>query len=337
MNKMFKLGIILLISFIILVLSMGIGSVFIPPLEILNILFYKIFKYSFLNEISETFLSILWQIRFPRVLLAFICGAGLAISGVIMQSILKNPLASSYTLGVSSGAALGASIAILFKVSIFGIFTLQAFGFIFGLITVFFAICISSKIDRSMQNNAIILTGMAFSLFTNAMLSILLSFAKENLQNLIFWQMGSFSMKDIRYLFILYPAVFIIFILSLTKYREMDIMTFGDEQASISGIEVKKIKIFLISISAIITGLIVSVVGVIGFIDLFTPHVARKIFGSNHKYVLPSSLILGGSFMVLCDLIARTIVSPIELPIGAITSAIGAPFFIYLYFNKRER
>lgn len=335
MKNISKIILCLILSSIIFILAMGIGSVFIPPIQTINILLYKVFNFNFI-EINETFLSILWKIRFPRVLLAFICGAGLSLSGAIIQSVLKNSLASSYTLGVSSGSALGASFCMLFKIYIFGIFSIQIFGFIFGIITVFIAISIATKMDRTMQNNAIILTGMAFSLFTNAMLSIIMTFAKEDLQNLIFWQMGSFSMKNNIYLLVLYPTVLIIFILVFIKYREMDILTFGDEQATISGVDIKKIKLFLLSMASLLTGFIVSIVGIIGFIDLFTPHITRKIFGASHKYVLFMSLILGGTFMVLCDLVARTIVSPIELPVGAITSAIGAPFFIYLYFDKRK-
>ena len=335
MKNLYKMFFCILLSFFTFILAMGIGSVFIPPLQTINILFYKLFNFSFM-EIDKTFLSILWKIRFPRVLLAFICGAGLSLSGSIIQSLLKNSLASSYTLGVSSGAALGASICILFKVYIFGIFSVQIFGFVFGIITVFLAIGIATKLDRTMQNNAIILTGMAFSLFANSVLSIIMTFAKEDLQSLIFWQMGSFSMKDSIYILVLYPVVLVIFFVVFLKHRQMDILTFGDEQATISGIETKKIKLFLLSMSSLLTGFIVSVVGVIGFIDLFTPHITRKIFGANHKYVLFMSLILGGTFMVLCDLIARTIASPIELPVGTITSAVGAPFFIYLYFDKRK-
>lgn len=335
MKNKFKIVICLILSAIIFILGLGIGSVFIPPIQTINILLFKIFNFNFV-EIDEKFLPILWNIRFPRVLLAFISGAGLSLSGAIIQSLLKNVLASPYTLGISSGAVLGASICIVFKLSIFGIFSIQIFGFIFGIITVFMAIFIAIKFDKTMQNNTIILTGMAFSLFTNGMLAIMLAFTKDSLQNLIAWQMGSFNLRDSIYLYILYPVVLIIFILVFFKHRELDILTFGDEQANTSGVNVKRIKIFLLCISSILTGFIVSVVGVIGFIDLFTPHIARKIFGANHKYVLFISLILGGSFMILCDLIARTIVIPIELPVGAITSIIGAPFFIYLYFDKRK-
>lgn len=337
MSKKVKLLVIAGISFIILILAMGIGGVYISPIEIINIIFYKIFGNSFLGEIDEKYISILWKIRFPRVILAFISGCGLGLSGVIMQSVLKNPMASSYTLGVSSGAALGASLCIILNISILGIFTMQIFGFLAGILTVFLAIGISSKIDKNMQNNSIILMGMAFSLFANAMLSILMNLARESTESIIHWQMGSFASKPKEYILTLIPIVLISFILIFRYYKEMDIMTFGDEQAIIAGVSVKNVKWILLSFSAILTGAIVSVSGVIGFVDLFIPHISRRIFGANHKYVLPATAILGGAFMVLCDLVGRTIISPIEISVGAITSAIGAPFFIYLYFSKRKK
>lgn len=337
MNKNIKLIGISIISLVIIILAIGIGSVYIAPIDTINIMIYKIFRYSFLGEIDEKYISILWKIRFPRVILAFISGSGLGISGVIMQSILKNPMASSYTLGVSSGSALGASLCIFLNISIFGIFTMQIFGFLAGILTVFLSLGIASKIDKNMQNNSVILMGMAFSLFSNAMLSIITSLSRKETQSLIYWQMGSFASKNWDYLLVLIPIILISFIFIFKFYREMDIMTFGDEQASISGVSVKNIKWILLTLSAILTGSIISISGVIGFIDLFTPHVARKMFGSNHKYVLPATAILGGSFMVLCDLVSRTVISPIELPVGSITSAIGAPFFIYLYFSKRKK
>ena len=336
MKNIFKIFLISIFGFLVFILSMGVGSVYIPPLDTINILLYKIFDYNFL-PIDNTVLAILWEIRFPRVLLSFICGAGLSVCGAIVQSILKNQLASSYTLGVSSGAALGAGLAILFNINIFGIFTTQVFGFFLGLVTVIFAIALANKLDRGMQNNAIILTGMAFSMFTNAMLSIIMTFASEDIQSLVFWQMGSFAVKDKINLYILYPMIILGFLLIFFKNKEMDILTFGDEQATSLGINVKFLKIFLLVISSLLTGFIVSVVGVVAFIDLFTPHIARKVFGAKHKYVLGASLILGGSFMTLCDLVARTVASPIELPVIAITSTLGAPFFIYLYFNKGKK
>jgi len=336
MNKKIKIIIILIISFIILIISVGIGSVPIPPLISVKILLNKLFDLSFRENIDPIQESILWGIRLPRTILAFLSGGGLAVGGVIMQSILRNPLASSYTLGVSSGAAVGASIAILLGSTIFGAATLPIFGLTFGLLTVFFAIALAAKLDKSMENNTIILTGMAFSLFANAIITVLMSFARQELHRLVFWQMGSFALKDWSQPLILFPIVIIFTLIALRYSAEMDIMTFGEEEAKISGVDMNKLKWILISVSAILTGCIVSMVGIIGFIDLFTPHVARRIFGSMHKYVVLISFLLGGCFMVFCDLISRTIIPPIELPVGAVTALIGAPFFIYLYFSRRK-
>ncbi|MEG1027754.1 MAG: iron ABC transporter permease [Oscillospiraceae bacterium] len=322
---------------VILVLAMGIGSVPIAPIDCINIIIKKLFDIELFGAVNEISQSILLKIRIPRTLLAFVSGSGLAVSGVMMQSVLRNPLASSFTLGVSSGAALGASVAILFGISIFGFLTLPIFGLTAGLITVFLALGVAAKVDRNLQNNSIILTGMAFSLFANAAITIIMALSKEQLQRLVYWQMGSFATKTPSELMVLFPIIFIGCAISLRCARQMDIMTLGDEQAQTSGVEVKKMKWILLSLSAVITGSVVSLVGIIGFVDLFTPHAARKLFGASHKYVIPASVLLGGAFMVLCDLIARTIVAPLELPVGAITSAIGAPFFIYLYFSRRKK
>ena len=336
MNKKLIIIIILIISLITIIISIGIGSVPIPPSISVKILLYKLFNISFQGNIDKVQETILWNKRLPRALLAFLSGGGLAVGGVIMQSILRNPLASSYTLGISSGAAVGASIAILLGSAMFGVATLPIFGLTFGLLTVFFAIALAAKLDKSMENNTIILTGMAFSLFANAIITVLMSFARQELQRLVFWQMGSFALKDWSQPIILFPVVIVFTLISLRYSTEMDIMTFGEEEAKISGVDMNKLKWILIAVSAILTGCIVSIVGIIGFIDLFTPHAARRIFGSKHKYVIPVSFLLGGCFMVFCDLISRTIISPTELPVGAVTALIGAPFFIYLYFSRRK-
>lgn len=322
---------------VVLILAAGIGSVPVAPADTANVILNKLFGIPLSSEIDEITRSILLKIRIPRALLAFISGSGLAVSGVIMQSVLRNPLASSYTLGVSSGAALGASTAILLGISVFGQFTLPFFGLTAGLLTVFLALGLASKIDRNFQNNSIILTGMAFSLFANAMITIAMSFSKDQLQRIVFWQMGSFAMKSPQDFLLLLPVILPGFVIAIRYAREMDVMTLGDEQAQVSGVESKKMKWMLLSVSAVMTGAIVSVAGVIGFIDLFIPHAMRKLFGARHRYLIVASALSGGAFMTLCDLVARTAFAPYELPVGAITSAVGAPFFIFLYFSKRKK
>ncbi len=190
--------------------------------------------------------------------------------------------------------------------------------------------------DKNLENNTIILVGMVFSLFINGCLTLMISLNKESVSRLTFWQMGSFSSQNWSNFWILLPIV-LVGVLLLVKYsRELDIMTFGEEQALTMGVDTRRIKWLLLGISAAITGSAISFVGVIGFIDLIAPHVVRKIFGPSHKIVIPMSFLFGGSFMVICDLAARTITAPSELPVGAITALIGAPFFANIYFSKRK-
>lgn len=338
MKTNIKIIISIILAIIILVLAVGVGSVYIEPLNILAIIYSKIFHQPITIDIKDNLISIIWDIRLPRVLVAFLVGGALAVSGSIMQSILKNPLASSYTLGVSSGASVGAGLVIItgFTIPLLGNFTLPFVGLLCGLLTVYLVINFTARIDKNMENTTIILVGMVFSLFINAITTIITALSGENLQRLISWQMGSFSLKswtDVRVLVIIFIICYVI----LIRYtKELDIMSFGEEQALAIGIEVKKTKWILLILSASLTGSAIAFAGVIGFIDLIAPHVVRKIFGSTHKLVLPMSMLFGGTFMVVCDLVARIIIPNSELPVGAVTALIGAPFFAYVYFTKRK-
>lgn len=334
----FKVLISILVSIIVIIMGVGLGSVNVPPFDIVNVISNKIFSTPLPPDMQGVSISIVWNLRLPRTLLAFIVGGALAVSGTVMQSVLKNPLASSYTLGVSSGASLGAAIVIVtgFNIPTLGMFTLPAVGLTFGLLTVFLAVKFASRMDKNLENNTIILVGMVFSLFVNAVLTLITAMAKDHLAQLTFWQMGSFSLKDWSSVIILFPIVLVGVIIIQNYSRELDIMTFGEDQAFTIGVDVHKIKWILLGLSAALTGSAISFVGVIGFIDLIAPHVVRRIFGSSHKIVIPMSMLFGGSFMIICDLIARTIISPSELPIGAITALVGAPFFAYVYFSKRK-
>ncbi len=327
---------IAILSIFVIAVSIAIGSVFIHPFEVFSVVVEEFFGYVLIEDISDVTKSIVLNIRMPRTLLAFLSGCGLAVSGVLMQSVLRNPLASSLTLGVSSGASLGASMAILFNTTIFGFLTLPIFGLTAGLGTVFLALGIAGKIDKNFQNNSIILMGTAFSLFGNAMLTIIMSVSNDKLQSLIYWQMGSFAMRDKQYILVLLPFVVIGIAIAMYYSNQIDILTLGEQEAHTTGVDAKNLKWLLLSLSGILTGAIISIVGIIGFVDLFTPHIARRFFGASHKYVIPASALLGGAFMVVCDIIARTLVPPLEIPVGAITAMIGAPFFIYLYYSKRK-
>lgn len=318
---------------VILGICMGIGSVDIPLKDALTILSGKIFGTAIPKDLAAT-TSILWSIRLPRATTAFLVGGALALSGAIMQAVLQNPLASSYTLGVSSGASLGASIIIVtqFTIPALGNFLLPTFGFAFGFATVLLVLAIASRFDNTLHSNTVILIGMVVSLFTNAVMTLVSSFARAHSQQLLLWTMGSFSGKRWYHVQVLLPLCIFGLIVTLFYAKSMDIISFGDEQAYAMGVNVGKSKKILLLIASILTGASVCFSGTIGFVDLIAPHAVRIIFGASHKRVMPMSFFVGGAFMALCDMIARTAVEA-ELPVGAVTGVIGAPFFVWLYLR----
>lgn len=338
MNIKLKTALSIIICSVVLIFGIGVGSIFIPPKYILKIIFYKITQQDKLFDITNTFIAIVWNIRLPRVLIAFLTGGSLAVSGAVMQSVMKNPLASSYTMGVSSGAALGAALVITsgFTLPVIQNFTLPLAGITFGLLSVYAAVKFAYIIDKKFENNTIILTGIVFALFINGIITLIIALNRHGTAQLIFWQMGSFSTQTIQNFFVLLPIVAVELFILILFSRELDILTFGEEQAAAMGVNIKKIKWFFLLSASILTGVSISFTGIIGFVDLIAPHLVRKIFGANHKIVIPMSFIIGGTAMVIFDMIARTILSPQEIPIGAITALIGAPFFCYVYFSGRK-
>ncbi|MDR3174699.1 MAG: iron ABC transporter permease [Treponema sp.] len=336
MRKRTKLAAALLLSLGTICAGTALGSSSISLADTLSIILGKILPIASLGAGSKN-TAIVWTLRFPRVLLAFMAGGALSVSGGVFQSVLKNQLASPYILGVSSGASLGAAIIILtgFSLPLLGGFTLPATGFVFGLGTVFFVLSFSARLDKTLSNNTIILFGMVFSLFVNAIMTTLAALYREEMKNLLYWQMGSFALKGWPYAGLLFPFL-LLGSLGLIRYtREMDILTFGEEQAQSLGVDTRRTRQKLLACSALLTGGAVALSGAIGFVDLIAPHLARRIIGSNHNYMLPMAFCVGGSLLVITDLIARTIVSPSELPVGAVTALIGAPFFAWVYFKRK--
>lgn len=337
-SNMKKYIISTIVCLVILILCINLGSVSIPLPDSVYITLHKLFTRPLPKNVEPMAVSIFWSIRVPRALTAFLVGGALAVSGAVMQSLLQNPLASSYTMGVSSGASLGAALIIISGITSFALrsFLLPAVGFTFALITVIFVIIFSRKIDRNLHSYTIILMGMVISLFINAVLTLLSSLFPDHSNQIYFWMMGSFSSRNWTHVIILTPICLIVTLLIWLNSKELDIMTFGDEQAMSIGVNTRSRKILVIMLTALLTGVTVAFTGTIGFIDLVAPHVVRKIFGSKHKSVIPMSFLYGGAFMSISDLIARTIISPREIPVGAVTALIGAPFFVIIFFRKRK-
>lgn len=329
---------LILISVLIIGVGTSLGSSSINILHTVSIIGNKLFNINLLENINVNDIEIVWNLRLPRVLLAFLVGGALAVSGATVQSILKNQLASPFTLGVSAGASLGAGVVIVLGISIpfIGKFLLPIVGFIFGIITIFTVVFFSSKVDKIMSNNTIILAGMVFSLFLNSILSLVSAIFSDKIKAITLWQMGSFAMKGWSSVGVIFPFVMVGVFGIMIYTKEMDILTFGEDEAKSIGVDSVRVKRRLFLLTGLLTGSAVALSGVIGFVDLIAPHIVRKIFGSKHNIIVPISFLFGGCLMVFTDFLARTIVTNSELPVGAVTAVFGAPFFAYIYFKKSK-
>ncbi|MEB2300724.1 iron ABC transporter permease [Lysinibacillus xylanilyticus] len=306
--------------------GVAIGSVHIP----LEVLWNK--------AADETAANILWKIRLPRVLLAGLVGASLAIAGAAFQGLLKNPLADPYTLGVSSGASVGAVMTIFFSVSIpvIGNFTLPTFSMIGAILTMVAVMGFARIVDRSLKMETLILTGVIFSSFLGSLISLMIALSGEELRQVIGWLLGSVSMRGWPYVQMIIPFVIIGSIMLWTQRRELNVLLYGEERAKHLGVNVKRSKYIILVGGSMLTGAAVAVSGTIGFVGLVVPHMTRMVWGSDHRHLLPLSFLNGATLLIICDLIARTIIMPRELPIGVITAFIGAPVFSYIFYKQRR-
>lgn len=287
---------------------------------------------------DETAANILWNIRMPRVVLAGLVGAALAIAGAAFQGLLRNPLADPYTLGVSSGASVGAVMTLFFGISIpfLGSFTLPVMSMLGALLTMLAVIGFAKMVDRSMKMETVILTGIIFSSFLGSIISLMIALTGEELRQIIGWLLGSVSMRGWPYVQMSLPFILIGSFLLWLNRRELNAMLFGEERARHLGVDVRKRKMVILIGGSVLTGAAVAVSGTIGFVGLVVPHITRLLWGSDHRHLLPLSFINGASLLIVCDLVSRTIISPTELPIGVITAFIGAPVFAFVFFRQRK-
>ena len=330
-----KIAIIIIFVLISIILSICIGNVFISPKEIITIFIYKIFSPNLPNLIDNKInADIIFNIRFPRSILAFFVGASLSLTGVVMQSILRNPLASVYNLGISSGAGLGASLLIITGIN-FNQYIFSSMSTLFAFITVIFILFIAGRIDKYMNNNSIILAGIVISLFLYSIMSFFIYIFPKYSNRIILWQLGNLYLKNFLDILIII-LITIIFLIVLIKYSTvLDIMTFGDTTSLSLGVDAKKMRIFFIIVSSFITAVLVSFVGIIGFVDLVSPHIVRKIFGAKHIIVVPMSALFGGILLNIADIFSRILIQGANIPIGIVTALIGAPFFLYIFLNNK--
>ncbi|QKS73156.1 iron ABC transporter permease [Paenalkalicoccus suaedae] len=312
------------------------SSVTVPILTILHILAENTVGTGFLADVPGNEQAIIWDIRTPRMLLAFFVGASLALAGAAFQGLLRNPLADPYTIGVSSGSALGAVSVIFLQLSFLGAFTLPIVSIISGFITLFIVFGLVRLSSRQMAVETIILAGIIVSAFIGSILSLIIALGdQDSMTQIIYWLYGSVGMRGWSYVQLLLPFFLVGSIMLLAKYRELNAFALGEEQASYIGVNVQRGKSMILIGASLLTGSAVAVSGTIGFVGLVIPHLVRLLVGPNHKHVLPLSMITGGTFLVIADIIARTVISPRELPIGVITALVGAPIFALLLVRSR--
>lgn len=321
-----------------IVFAIHIGAVDLSPEWIFRILINNITgKEIFQAEWPGYAQGIVWGMRLPKVLVAACVGAGLSLVGILMQALTKNSMADPYLLGVSSGASAGATAAILVgTLPILGTMTVQGGAFIGAVISsimVFFLAGASGRVSST----KLVLSGVAVSAFFSA-ISNLLIFMQSNekkLSAVLFWMTGSFASAvwtDVLPVVITLIAAIVIMCLI---HKALDALLLGEEMAVTVGVDVPKLKVLIIVMSALVTAIMVSVSGTIGFVGLVIPHISRTIVGTVHKRAIPFAALLGGIFMVWADAIARVVVAPSELPIGIVTSFIGAPFFLILLHRNK--
>lgn len=292
-------------------------------------------KFGFTTNIlwSQEQELILNKVRLPRVLLVSLVGSSLAVSGSVLQSVFKNPLVSPFILGISAGASFGVSLIIIFFQT-YNALLIQSSAFVFGIVAVLSVILIS-KLFSSNNTIVLILSGVIISAFFSSLVSLLQYFSEEQkLQSILFWTFGSFTNSSWKDVYLVFPITLICTFILITKSWRLNILSLGDHESQILGIDSNKFRIVLIGITTLLTSSVTAVCGPIGWVGLLIPHIVRFIGGANNFYVIINSFLLGAAFMQLVDLIARSIAS-VEIPVGIVTAIIGLPFFMLILYKSK--
>ncbi|MGW0942403.1 FecCD family ABC transporter permease [Streptomyces sp. NPDC002623] len=281
--------------------------------------------------------SVLWNVRFPRIVLALLVGASLGCAGALMQGVFGNPLAEPGVIGISAGAAVGAVASIAFGLNFLGNWTVSAFAFAAGLGTVLLVYVMSRSGGRT-EVVTLILTGIAVNAFAGALIGLCLFFADAAaIQQITFWQLGSLSQATWPKVLAVLPCAAIGLALAPLYSRRLDLLALGERPARHLGVEVERLRIVLILVVALLTAAAVSVSGIISFVGLVVPHLLRMAAGPGHRFLVPGSALLGALVLLAADLAARTVAVPAELPLGVLTALLGSPFFFWLLRRTRRR
>jgi len=321
----------------VMILATAVGSVKIPFLTTSSILVSRLPLVEMTPTWASTLETIVFDIRLPKVMLAGLVGAGLATAGATYQGLFRNPLADPYLIGVAQGAALGAVIGFLLPTQWhsleFGIIPLLAFT---GALVSTAIVYLLARVGKTLPVTTLILAGVALGALLASIVSYLIISSAEEIHGIMFWLMGSFALSQWAEVIIVLPCVLLGVAVLLVYARPLNLMQLDEEQAQQLGVNVERLKLILLAAATLITAAAVSFVGIIGFVGIIIPHAVRLIWGADHRFLLPLSVLTGAIFLILADLVARTALAPTEIPIGVITAICGAPFFLYLLRRRKK-
>ena len=331
-------GIQMLLLFALLatgiVVSAGLGYIRLPFGDVLRIIAGKLaVQTAWYGGLDDLFPVVVFDVRLPRILTAAIVGGGLAVSGVVFQGILLNPLADPYTLGVSAGAAFGASLALLLNVGFLGNYSVPLAAFAGGALTLLFVMYLSASTGGFSSNN-LILSGIIVAAILSAGISLLKYIADEQVAVIIFWLMGSFASKTWTDVAVTLAFVAAGLIVCIYHARDLNLLSLGDRTAATLGVETRRVTLVLLVTASMIAAACVAVSGIIGFVGLLVPHMMRGVTGPDNRRLIPVSLLAGAILLLSADTVTRAVL-PTEIPIGVLTALIGGPFFCWI-FRKRQ-
>ncbi len=321
-----------------IVLAIAIGTTPIAPGTVVRVPASRLLPFAHVSGVDETDAIVIWIVRTPRVLVAALVGAALAIAGAQMQGLFQNPMASPDIIATSSGAALGAVLAIALGFAQVSLVWLPLAAFAGALISLTIVYALTTRGGRT-PIAMLLLAGVALNSLIGAMIAFIVTLHGvrfEVAQDILFWVMGGLDSRMWIHVWICAPSVIVGIVVSLLFARELDLFLAGEETAASLGVDVQRMKRIVLVTAALLTGAAVAVSGVIGFVGLIVPHVVRLLVGPAHRRVIPASGFIGATFLVITDLLARTVQSPQEIALGIITAGLGAPFFLYLLVKQRR-
>ena len=332
-----RLAIGLLVLVVVALFASSQGSVWISPLTVAEILTTRLPLVEIAQSWPDTWETIVWQLRLPRIGLAALVGASLAISGATYQGMFRNPLADPSLIGASSGAGLGATIVLLTGVPLYfhGVSLLPAAAFAGAVLAVAVAYVVARQ-SEGLPLTTLILAGVAIASLATAVTSLLMIRSDPDLRPVFSWLLGGFISAQWKHSLMMLPYLIPSLGFVMAFGRILNVLQLGDDKALQLGVNVERTKVLLITAATLLTAAAVSFSGIIGFVGLIAPHTVRLIWGADHRFMLPMAAIVGAGFLVLADVAARTVASPAELPVGVVTAFCGAPFFIYL-LRRRKR